>query len=69
MRAWILLIVVAAASLTGGCGSVRPSPYCAWTPAYNACNYPTLEACWANIKGTDRGICGPNPAYKEPPTK
>jgi Protein of unknown function (DUF3551) len=69
MRAWIVLIVVAAASLTGGCGSARPSPYCAWTPAYNSCNYLTLEACRANITGTDQGVCGPNPAYKEPPSK
>ena len=69
MRAWIVLLVVAAASLTGGCGSARPSPYCAWTPAYNSCSYPTLEACRANIADTDRGICGPNPAYKEPPTR
>ena len=68
MRVWItLLIVVAVASLTSGCGSARPSPYCAWTPAYNSCSYPTLEACQANISGTDKGICGPNPAYKGPP--
>jgi hypothetical protein len=66
---WILLVVVAAGALTGGCGSARPSPYCAWTPAYNSCNYPTLEACQANIKNADRGLCGPNPAYKGPPTE
>ena len=70
MRVWITLLIVAAvASLTGGCGSARPSPYCAWTPAYNSCNYPTLEACQANIAGTDKGICGPNPAYKGPPVE
>jgi hypothetical protein len=66
MRAWlILLVVVAAASITGGCGSARPSPYCAWTTSYNSCSYPTLEACEANIRGTDKGMCGRNPAYKE----
>jgi hypothetical protein len=67
MRAWIPLVVVAAAGLTG-CGSAKPAPYCAWTAAYNACNYPTLEACRANIDGADRGTCALNPAYKgEPP--
>ena len=69
MRAWILLVVVAAANLTGGCGSARPAPYCAWTPAYNSCDYATLEACRASIKDTDRGICGPNPGYKGRPTE
>ena len=63
----IPLVVVVAASLTGGCGSARPAPYCAWTPAYNSCDFPTLEACRANIKNTDRGICGLNPAYKGAP--
>jgi hypothetical protein len=66
MRAWLILLgVTAASSLTGGCGSARPAPYCAWTPAYNSCDYPTLEACRASIQNTDRGMCGPNPAYKE----
>jgi hypothetical protein len=69
MRVWILLVVIAAGGLTGACGSARPSPYCAWTPAYNSCNFPTLEACQANINGTDKGVCGPNPAYKEPATR
>ena len=36
--------------------------YCAWTTAYNSYSYPTLEACEANISGTDKGTCGPNPA-------
>ena len=67
MRTWLILfVVVAAGSLTGGCGSAKPSPYCAWTSAYSSCNYPTLEACEANIKGTDKGVCGVNPAYKGP---
>jgi hypothetical protein len=69
MPAFILLLVVAAASLTGGCGSARPAPYCACTSAYNSCNYSTLEACRANLQDTDRGVCGPNPAYKEQPAK
>ena len=67
MRAWIPLVVVAAAGLTGGCGSTRPAPYCTWNPAYNSCSYPSLEACRASTEGTDRGTCGPNPAYKGPP--
>jgi hypothetical protein len=67
MRARTLLAVVVAAGLTGGCGSSRPAPYCAWTAAYNSCDYPTLESCRANIYGTDRGTCGPNPAYKGKP--
>ena len=69
MRALILLVVVAAAGLTSGCGSARPSPYCAWTPTYNSCGFSSLEACRANLQDTDRGICGPNPAYKEPKTE
>jgi len=48
--------------LTGGCGS-------AWTTAYNSRSYPTLEAREANISGTDKGTCGPNPAYKDPPAR
>jgi hypothetical protein len=69
MRASIVLVVIAAASLTSGCGGGRPSPYCAWTPSYNSCSYPTLEACRANLEDTDRGVCGPNPAYKGPPVE
>lgn len=69
MRVSIVLVVIVAASLTSGCGSAKPSPYCAWTPSYNSCNYPTLEACRANLEDTDRGICGPNPAYKGSPVE
>jgi uncharacterized protein DUF3551 len=69
MPTFILLVVVVAASLTSGCGSARPAPYCAWTPSYNSCDYSSLEACRASIQDTDRGVCGANPAYKEPSAK
>jgi len=50
---------------------VQVTPWCAVTKdgEYWDCQYRSLEECWPNVLGGNRGWCSPNPYFVATPTE